>query len=106
MELLIVGSDLIFVGFGLVLLSFQTIILVLKKNYNIFWLAVFAGLLSSSRINFLVIAPIISIFIFIHWQKGGLLFALYSISVAIIPSAIFYFVDSSKFSPFHLLQKI
>lgn len=106
MELLIVGSDLIFVGFGLVLLSFQTINLVLKKNtYNIFWLAVFAGLLSSSRINFLVIAPIISIFIFIHWQRGGLLFGLYSISVAIIPSAILYFVDSSKFSPFHLLEK-
>ena len=106
MELLIVGSDLIFVGFGLVLLSFQTISLVLKKNtYNIFWLAVFAGLLSSSRINFLVIAPIISIFIFIHWQKGGLLFALYSVSVAIIPSTILYFVDSSKFSPFHLLEK-
>jgi hypothetical protein len=106
MELLIVGSDLIFVGFGLVLLSFQTINLVLKKNtYNIFWLAAFAGLLSSSRINFLVIAPIISIFIFIHWQKGGLLFALYSISVAIIPSTILYFVDSSKFSPFHLLEK-
>ena len=106
MELLIVGSDLIFVGFGLVLLSFQTINLVLKKNtYNIFWLAVFAGFLSSSRINFLVIAPIISIFIFIHWQRGGLLFALYSISVAIIPSIILYFVDSSKFTPFHLLEK-
>jgi len=106
MELLIVGSDLIFVGFGLVLLSFQTINLVLKKNtYNIFWLAVFAGFLSSSRINFLVIAPIISIFIFIHWQRGGLLFALYSISVAIIPSTILYFVDSSKFTPFHLLEK-
>lgn len=106
MELLIVGSDLIFVGFGLVLLSFHTINLVFKKKtYNIFWLAVFAGLLSSSRINFLVIAPIISIFIFIHWQKGGLLFGLYSISVAIIPSTILYFVDSSKFTPFHLLEK-
>jgi len=106
MELLIVGSDLIFVGFGLVLLSFQTINLVLKKNtYNIFWLAVFAGLLSSSRINFLVIAPIISIFIFIHWQKGGLLFGLFSISTAIIPSSIVYFIDPSKFSPFHLLEK-
>jgi hypothetical protein len=106
MELLIVGSDLIFVGFGLVLLSFQTINLVLKKNtYNIFWLAAFAGLLSSSRINFLVIAPIISIFIFIHWQRGGLLFGLYSISVAIVPSTILYFVDSSKFTPFHLLEK-
>jgi len=106
MELLIVGSDLIFVGFGLVLLSFQTINLVLKKNtYNIFWLAAFAGLLSSSRINFLVIAPIISIFIFIHWQKGGLLFGLFSISTAIIPSSIVYFIDPSKFSPFHLLEK-
>lgn len=106
MELLIVGSDLIFLGFGLVLLIFQTINLVLKKNtYNIFWLAVFAGLLSSSRINFLVIAPIISIFIFIHWQKGGLLFGLFSISTAIIPSSIVYFIDPSKFSPFHLLEK-
>jgi hypothetical protein len=106
MELLFVGSDLIFLGFGLVLLVFQTINLVLKRNiYDIFWLAVFAGLLSSSRINFLVIAPIISIFIFIHWQKGGLLFGLFSISTAIIPSFIVYFIDPSKFSPFHLLEK-
>lgn len=105
-ELLIVGSDLIFLGFGLVLLIFQIINLVLKKNtYNIFWLAVFAGLLSSSRINFLVIAPIISIFIFIHWQRGGLLFGLFSISTAIIPSSIVYFIDPSKFSPFHLIEK-
>jgi hypothetical protein len=106
MELLITGSDLIFLGFGLVLLIFQTINLVLKKNtYNIFWLAVFAGLLSSSRINFLVIAPIISIFISIPWRKGGLLFGLFSISTAIIPSSIVYFIDPSKFSPFHLLEK-
>ena len=106
MELLVVGSDLIFLGFGLVLLIFQTINLVLKKNTNnIFWLAVFAGLLSSSRINFLVIAPIISIFIFIHWRKGGLLFGFFSISTAIIPSSIVYFIDPSKFSPFHLLEK-
>ena len=106
MELLFVGSDLIFLGFGLVLLIYQTINLVVKKNtHNIFWLAVFAGLLSSSRINFFVIAPIISIFIFIHWQKGGLLFGLFSISTAIIPSSIIYFIDPSKFSPFHLLEK-
>ena len=105
-ELLVVGSDLIFIGYGLVFLSFLVIDSVVTKNiYNILWLAILAGLLSSSRVNFLVIAPIISIFIFPHWKRGSLLFSFFSISIATIPSSFLYFYDPSKFTPFHLLGK-
>lgn len=106
MENLVVGSDLLLLGCGIVILSFSLIKAISTKNLAlILGLAVFAGLLSSTRINFLVIAPIVSVYIFLYWRKGALAFAILSLCVALLPSLFVYIQDPALFSPLHLLGK-
>lgn len=106
MEMLVVGSDLFLLGCGLIVLSFNVVHAIKKKTLSkVLWLAVLAGLLASTRVNFLVIVPIISVFIYMHWRKGGLVFAALSFCVAVLPSVYVYFLSPLQFTPLHLLGK-
>ncbi len=105
-ELLTVGSDLFIIGFGLVILGYNLVRGVNNKNkFSIFWLAILTGLLASTRINFIIIVPIVSILIFIHWPKGGLIFAFISTCIAVIPSLFVYLINPLDFTPLHLTGK-
>jgi hypothetical protein len=106
LEQLVAGSDLILLGCGLVVMLIFTIIAVENKSY--YWLipcAILTGLLSSTRINFIVIFPLISLLVFAHWPRGMLLFFITSLFVAVIPSAFVYHINPAEFTPFHLLAK-
>ena len=105
-ELLSVGSDLILLGSGIVIIVYNLINLIKTRNViGLIFLAIFAGLIASTRINFLIISPLLSLFIFNHWKKGTLIFLLISASIAIIPSTFIYFSDPQQFMPLHLLGK-
>jgi len=105
-EMLVVGSDLFIIGFGLVILGYQLIEKLKNKSIiGILWLAIFTGLIASARVNFLVLLPVISIFVFLHWRRGAFIFAAVSACVAILPSLYIYVLDPASFSPFHLVGK-
>ncbi len=106
LELTAVGSDLNFIGCGLLILSYGISKNVINKNPNhLLFLSVFAGLLSSSRINFLMIPPLIAFLIFKYWRKGAIVFLVVSLIVAIVPSAFIYSLNPDGFAPFHLIEK-
>lgn len=106
MEMLVVGTDLFLLGCGVVIVTYQLIEASAKKDkLAVIWLAVLTGLLASTRINFLVLAPIISLFIFFHWRRAAIIFAAVSMSTSILPSAYIYFLSPADFSPFHLIVK-
>ena len=76
-----------------------------KDMAHFFWPAVLCGLLASSRINFLVILPVISLYIFMYSKKAGVTFGALATLVAILPSVYLYFLDPQAFTPFHLIEK-
>jgi hypothetical protein len=105
-EMLVVGSDLFIVGFGLLIVGFQAIRAVSVRGMaSIIMLAIYTGLIASTRVNFIVIAPILSVFIFMHWKKGAIVFSIISLSVAVFPSAYLYMLSPEEFTPFHLIRK-
>ena len=107
LDLLSVGSDLIFIGCGIVIISLGAVHTVTHKKISyLLCLAIFSGLISTTRITFLFITPLLSILIFFYWKKGGVIFLLLSTSAAIFPSTILYFIDpASTYSQWHLLGK-
>ncbi len=106
LELIVVGSDLIFIGSGIVFIVYYLTDLLKTKNISkLIILSIFTGLIASSRINFLVLIPLLTLFIFSNWKRGALLFLIVSMSIAIIPSAFIYFSDPQQFMPLHLLGK-
>jgi hypothetical protein len=106
LEMLVVGSDLFVIGCGLVIVSLELTKAILKRNFfGIIWIALLTGLLSSTRLNFLVLVPIFTIFIFLHWKRAAVYFGIMSLCVAIIPSSYIYFHSPTEFSPLHLLDK-
>ncbi len=105
-ELLSVGSDLIFLGSGMLIISHTLIKVIRSRNdFGLLLLAVFSGLIASTRINFLILSPLLSLFIFKHWKKGACIFLIISASISIIPSILLYFSDPQQFMPLHLLGK-
>ena len=106
LELMIVGSDLIFIGSGIVFITYYMNVLLKTRNISkLVFLSIFAGLIASSRINFLILIPLLTLFIFSNWKKGAFIFLTVSLSIAIIPSAFIYFSDPQQFMPLHLLGK-
>jgi hypothetical protein len=105
-ETLIQGTDLFLVGCGLVILSIDLMKNIGSKNILKFlWPAVLCGLLASSRINFLIIVPIISLYIFIYSKKISIIFGVLATIVALLPSIFVYFLDPQSFTPLHLIVK-
>ena len=105
-ELLVVGSDLVFIGAGIVTIVYCLTNFLKTKNISkLIFLSIFAGLIASSRINFLILIPLLFLFVFNHWKKGAFVFLSVSLSIAFIPSAFIYFSDPQQFMPFHLIGK-
>ena len=77
----------------------------LKNWTQLFLLSLLCGLLASSRVNFMVIVPLASILIFLHWRKGAVYFFLSALLIATTPSLIIYFMSPNEFTPFHLIGK-
>jgi hypothetical protein len=105
-ELLAVGSDLILLGCGITLVAMFLPSIIKHNNIaGIFGLGLLSGLLASSRINFIVLAPLLSLFVFAQWKRGGLLFFCISMLMTFIPAIYIYFLDPANFTPFHLAGK-
>lgn len=105
-ELQVVGSDLIALGLGLVLvMTILPNIIAHQQKIYIVLVGVLAGLLASTRINLFFIFPFLSIFIFWHWKKGALLFFFSALFFAVIPTLWLYSLNPAEFTPFHLVGK-
>lgn len=105
-ELMVVGSDLIFIGVGLVFLSlFLTKAIELKNIRLIILVALIAGIIGSTRVNFLILIFLSSAYIYLYWKKGMWIFLLFSLAIALIPSLFIYFSNPDLFSPLHLIGK-
>lgn len=105
-ELQVVGSDLIALGLGLVLvMTILPKIIANQQKIFIVLVGVLVGLLASTRINLFLIFPFLSIFIFWHWKKGAFLFFFSALFFAVIPTIWLYSLNPTEFTPFHLLGK-
>lgn len=105
-ELLAVGSDLVLLGNGIAFLAIALPPTVRNRNLtSTIYLSILCGLVASSRINFIVIAPLVSLFVFAGWRRGGVIFFCLSTLVAFIPSIYIYFLDPTIFTPLHLAGK-
>ena len=105
-ELLFTGSDFNLIGCFLLILAYGISRNVLNKNYkHLIYLSILGGLLASTRLNFLIITPLISLFIFKYWRKGAFVFFLISLIVSVLPSTFIYSLNPDSFAPFHLIDK-
>lgn len=105
-ELQVVGSDLIALGLGLVLvMTILPNIIANKQKIYIVLVGILVGLLASTRINLFFIFPFLSIFIFWYWNKGAFLFFFVALFFALIPTLWFYSLNPAEFTPFHLVGK-
>ena len=105
-ELQVVGSDLIALGLGLVLvMTILPKIITNQQKIYIVLVGVLVGLLASTRINLVFIFPFLSIFIFWHWKRGAFLFFFIALFVTLIPTLWLYSLNPTEFTPFHLVGK-
>jgi hypothetical protein len=105
-ELQVVGSDLIALGLGLVLvMTILPKIIANQQKIYVVLIGVLVGFLASTRINLFFIFPFISIFIFLHWKKGAFLFFFSALFSALIPTLWLYSLNPVEFTPFHLVGK-
>lgn len=105
-EMLVVGSDLFALGCGFLVLCFCLTRFIKDRNLpGLFAMAVLAGLLASSRINFLFLGPLVAGFVILHWRSGGIVFLLVTACVALGPGFYLYISDPEVFAPLHLLGK-
>lgn len=105
-ELLAVGSDLVLLGNGIAFLAIALPPTVRNRNLTFaICLSILCGLVASSRVNFIVIAPLVSLFVFAGWRRGGVIFFCISMLVAFIPSLYIYLLDPTIFTPLHLAGK-
>jgi hypothetical protein len=106
LELLVIGSDLIFIGCAIAILALGLVITIENKSMPaLILMALFAGVVSSTRVNFIIIFPLLSIFIFLHWRQGSWVFFIISSVFAILPSLLIYLQNPGEFSPLHLIGK-
>lgn len=105
-ELQVVGSDLISLGLGLVLvMTILPNMIANKQKIYIVLVGILVGLLASTRINLFFIFPLLSIFIFWYWKKGAFLFFFIALFFALIPTLWLYSLNPAEFTPFHLVGK-
>lgn len=105
-ELQVVGSDLIALGLGLVLvMTVLPSIVTTKNKISLVLIGVLIGLLSSTRANLFFIFPFLSFCIFWHWKNGAFLFFISALLFAAMPTLLFYSLNQTEFTPFHLFGK-
>ena len=105
-QLLVVGSDLIFVGSGIALLVLLVAPLLDSRGWGMLFIsAILSGVLASSRVNFLVLVPLVGFLLFSRWRAGAVVFVLIGAAVALLPSLAIYLSDPAAFTPLHLLHK-
>ena len=106
MEMLVVGSDLVMLGCGILIACLGLVPAIERRDARwLVGLAVLVGLLSSWRVNFMVLPPLFSALVFVHWRKGSFAFLAISATVAVAPSLFVYMLDPGKFTPFHVVSK-
>jgi hypothetical protein len=106
LEMLVVGSDLFLIGCGLTIACLKISEATSARDFKaMIWLGILVGLLSSTRVNFLVLIPVMSVYVYLHFKSAALVFFAISFSVATIPSAFIYLYNPAVFTPLHLLSK-
>jgi hypothetical protein len=104
LELMVNGSDFIFIGFAI--LAIVISIEYPPKNLKLFYLvSVLAGLVASSRISLVVVALAFLISLYFNSKQPIISNVLITLSVTIIPSTAIFLVSPEKFSPLHLVEK-
>ena len=105
-EMLVIGSDLYMIGFCLLMIASETVIVLKRRDtIKLIILSILVGLVASTRINFIILIPLLVMFSGIHWKGGALLLGFVSSGIALIPSLFIYFESPENFTPFHLLSK-
>lgn len=106
LELLVNGSDFIFIGCALVVLglvientSYQS------RRWLVFFSAVLAGLISSTRINMPIVLVFFVILLLLSRARGRFTAIGISILVSVGPAALIYVSNPYSFTPLHLLSK-
>jgi hypothetical protein len=104
LELAVAGSDLIFMGFGLVLG-----VILLEKSLNkpaFLWAATFLmALVSSSRISTPLLAVVFLGWLWIHHRDRFWRLAAFYLLVTGAPTISIFLWNPEEFSPLHLLTK-
>ena len=105
-ELMVVGSDLILIGMGIVLLALLLSLAIEKENIRLIILvAIICGIIASTRINFMILIFISASYIFLYHKKGAWVFLVISLTLALGPSVIIYLSNPDMFTPLHLIGK-
>jgi hypothetical protein len=107
LELLVNGSDFIWIGFGLVLLG-----LALGREFpfltpsgNDLTAAALVGLLASTRVNMPILLGLYLVILASRRSKSGIVLFGFAASIALLPSFFIYLADPAGFTPFHLIGK-
>jgi hypothetical protein len=106
LELMVNGSDILVMGFGILLiaLSLETAESS-KTSKSLILPAVLVGLIGSMRVNMLLILLIAGIYVIVKFGKRSWIFIFITSVLALIPSVIIYLTDPTNFTPLHLVGK-
>lgn len=106
-EMLVVGSDLFFIAFGMAVFAIGINYFIFNKDkIGVFiLLSILLGLIASTRVNFLILVPVVFLFLFINERRIGFYFLVISAVVAFLPSFFIYYTSPENFTPLHLLSK-
>jgi hypothetical protein len=106
LELLVNGSDILVMGFGLVVVGLLLESAVIRRSLPLVsGVAVLVGLVASMRVNLMLLLAVTAIYIYFRFRPSALLFAGLSAVAALVPSALIYFADPETFTPLHLVGK-
>lgn len=106
LELLVNGSDIPVMGFGLLVVGLLLERVDQRKSLpGILLISILVGLIASMRVNFLLLLLVTSIYVILKIKEIALPFILISSVVAIVPSGIIYLMDPENFTPLHLVAK-
>jgi len=105
MEMFVVGSDLIVVGLGIVILLLMLIKFDNSQKLLRILAYIWAGLISSTRINFIIIIPILSLFLYKKNKIEAKTFFLISFITSTLPSFLIFLLNPKEFTPLHLVGK-
>jgi len=106
LELLVNGSDILVMGFGLVVVGLLLESAVSRRSVPLVsGVAVLIGLVASMRVNVLLLLAVTAVYLYLRFRPAALLFVGLSAVVALVPSAVIYFSDPANFTPLHLVGK-
>ena len=107
LELLVNGSDFIWIGFGLVILGLALgrEFPFLSSSGNDLTAAALVGLLASTRVNMPILLGLYLLILLSRRRKSGFVLFGLAASIALLPSFLIYAADPSGFTPLHLIGK-